>query len=387
MLREVCHPGLCQRTVEDPEAALAAAAERLQKGPVRGPVVDRRGRVRTGTVREADLYAALAGSDVDPYAARRAAGRDRFARRRRRRTVPAPAVAASRRSTGINLARFLATSCVEARLPWAPDSPVAGRADALAAFVTERAASFAPFSPEVVASSSLTALCADWPPTPRPEAVPYAGPDVPVLVLAGRVDLRTPLEDARRTAAQYPNAQLLAVRDVGHSVLDSDVTRLRARRDGRVPGGRSVVPCPRAQSGVPSRRTRPPTLGALRPTALSGLAGRTLSAVTVTLTGIGFDVAASPPDGTTRYPGLRGGYVRGTGRSLQLVRAEWIRGVRISGRLDSNGRGTLTRDRPGARNDHLHARRRPRQARRARVHPRLTLDEPSRGSDPLEGLE
>ncbi len=33
--------------------------------------------------------------------------------------------------------------------------------------------------------------------------------------------------------------------------------------------------------------------------------------------------------------------MRGTGRSLQLVRAEWIRGVRVSGRLDSNGRGTL----------------------------------------------
>ena len=42
------------------------------------------------------------------------------------------------------------------------------------------------------------------------------------------------------------------------------------------------------------------------------------------------------------YALLRGGYIRGTATSLQLVNAEWIRGVRVSGRLDDNGRGTLT---------------------------------------------
>ena len=91
----------------------------------------------------------------------------------------------------------------------------------------------------------------------------------------------------------------------------------------------------------PRRTRRPRSARCARPRS-TGIAGRTISAVTVTLTGIGFDLAASPPDGTTRYPGLRGGYVRGTGRSLQLVDAEWIRGVRVSGRLDDNGRGTLT---------------------------------------------
>ena len=67
VLREVCFPGLCHATVRDPEAALAAAAERLQDGAVRGPLVDRSGRVKTGAVRERDLYAALAASDLDPY--------------------------------------------------------------------------------------------------------------------------------------------------------------------------------------------------------------------------------------------------------------------------------------------------------------------------------
>ena len=209
-----------------------------------------------------------------------------------------------------------------------------------------------------------------------------------MLVLAGRADLRTPLEDARRTAAQYPNAQLLAVRDVGHSVLDSEVSGCVLAATVGFLRGHAVEPVAVWPSPAcrPSR-TRPRRSARCARPRCPALAGRTLSAITVTLTGIGFDIAASPPDGTTRYPGLRGGYVRGTGRSLQLVHAEWIRGVRVSGRLDSNGRGTLRVTGAGARNDHLHARRRPRQARRARVHPRLTLDEPSRGSDPLEGLE
>ena len=96
-----------------------------------------------------------------------------------------------------------------------------------------------------------------------------------------------------------------------------------------------------APSRSPRRTRRPRSARCARP-ALDGVAGRTISAVTVTLTGIGFDLAASPPDGTTRYPGLRGGYIRGSARSLQLVNAEWIRGVRVSGRVDDNGRGTLT---------------------------------------------
>ena len=67
VLREVCFPGLCHQTLRDPTAALAAAAERLQDGAVRGPLVDRSGRIRTASIRERDLYAALIASDLDPY--------------------------------------------------------------------------------------------------------------------------------------------------------------------------------------------------------------------------------------------------------------------------------------------------------------------------------
>ena len=90
VLREVCFPGLCHATVRDPEAALAAAAERLRDGAVRGPLVDRSGRVKAGIVRERDLYSAARRQRSRPVPARRPAGGDRLAGRRRRRPAAAP---------------------------------------------------------------------------------------------------------------------------------------------------------------------------------------------------------------------------------------------------------------------------------------------------------
>ena len=214
----------------------------------------------------------------------------------------------------------------------------------------------------------------------------YAGPDVPVLVLSGRADLRTPLEDARRTAAQYPRAQVLAVPGVGHSVLTTDISgcALAARSRSCAPSrsrsarGRRAERAPRPSP----RRTRRPRSARFARPRLDGVAGRTISAVTVTLTGIGFDLAASPPDGTTRYPGLRGGYVRGSARSLQLVNAEWIRGVRVSGPARRQRARHADRERrPGERDDHLHPQRRTRRDRRSRLHPALNRPGIGRASD------
>ena len=39
VLKEVCFPGPCDATVRDPDAALTAAVERLQRGSIRGPLV------------------------------------------------------------------------------------------------------------------------------------------------------------------------------------------------------------------------------------------------------------------------------------------------------------------------------------------------------------
>jgi hypothetical protein len=93
----------------------------------------------------------------------------------------------------------------------------------------------------------------------------------------------------------------------------------------------------------------PATIGALRPQLLSGLPGRTFSAVSVTLSGLAYDLAfTSASSGTLRRAGLRAGYSRTSRSSLELHGVEWIRGVRISGRLGRQGTGTLTVSGPSA---------------------------------------
>jgi pimeloyl-ACP methyl ester carboxylesterase len=345
VLREVCTPGLCRRTVSDPGDTLDDAVARVRRGAVRGPLVRPSGRVDGLAVTESLVLALLVASDTSPglraglpAALKSLAEGD---------AAPLLHLTQITRSgtDDIDEARLLATLCTETRLPWSPESAVATRQAALDAFLAERGAAFAPFSPAALVEDSTADLCLRWPPTPRPETVALAGPDVPVLILSGRDDLRTPLEDARRTAAQYPNARLLAVPGVGHSVLRTDPAGCARAGVVAFLRGRTVSAC--APAGLPAAPYAPATVGALPPTRLPGVAGRTLSALTVTLTGIAFDVAAHGRR-TFRLPGLRSGYVRGTRRALRLHDVEWLRGVFVSGRLDSRGRGTLSVNGPAS---------------------------------------
>lgn len=347
VLREVCYPGICHETVEAPEDALEAAVERLGDGALRGPLVTPNGRVRTASVSQVSLYNLIAASDLSPLL--RAGLPAAIASLAAGDAAPLihlvqVTVGDEGSSGGSAISRLLATSCVEARLPWAPDSPIASREDALKAFVAARTAAFEPFDPEVVLGSSLAELCASWPPTPKPEGVPYGGPDVPVLVIAGRQDLRTPLESARRTLAQYPNAKLLAVRSAGHSVLSTDFTG--CARTGMIAflRGQEIRLCSqisaRDRAALPAGPFIPASLSGLRATGTSGKAGRTFSAVRVTLTGIAFDTTGIDLDKSFRLPGLRSGYVTGKGSTLTLHGVEWVRGVKVSGTLRGSS-GTL----------------------------------------------
>jgi hypothetical protein len=92
---------------------------------------------------------------------------------------------------------------------------------------------------------------------------------------------------------------------------------------------------------IPAAPYAPGSLAALRATKLPGVAGRTFSAVTVTLTGVGYDTLA----GLQRFPGLRGGSVRVRGSRLELHDVEWVTGVRVSGTITER-RSALTVDGP-----------------------------------------
>ncbi len=345
VLREVCFPGLCSRTVTDPDEALAAAASRLQDGALRGPLVSPSGRVRTERVRERDLYTVLSASDLSPglraglpaAIASLAAG-DAAPLLHLVTVVPAGDGDAGE----INSARLLATACIESRLPWAPDSPVASRADALRAFVAERMDEFAPFSPETVLGGSITQPVRDLAADSRARARGVCGPGRPGARAVGPRRPAHPAGGRAPDGAAVPEGH--GPRGARRRPLGPVLRRFRLRPRRRASRSCAAAPSRSAggQASLPAAPYAPATLAGLRPTSLPGVAGRTISAVGVTLTGIGFDTLIAGSRGTVRLPGLRAGWVRASRQSLELHGVEWIRGVRVSGRLDSRGRGKVT---------------------------------------------
>ena len=131
-----------------------------------------------------------------------------------------PGAAARAQPTRLSTAAFLAARCADTPVPWTADTPPAGRVAALEA-AAAAAAARGPFTAASVASLSPVVPCVGWPEAGAARASAPL-PDVPVLILSGEDDLRTPLEGARRFAAALPRAQVLTVPHRGHSVITGD---------------------------------------------------------------------------------------------------------------------------------------------------------------------
>src|SRR5262249_4811464 len=107
-------------------------------------------------------------------------------------------------------------------------------------------------------------------------------PDMPVLVLVGEADLRTPVENAAALTRGLPQAATLTVPQEGHGVADQECAQTAIARflvDLAAPLFRlcdDVTPLPLQPVPV-SLAARPEAPG------LTGLAGRTLTAVYRTL--------------------------------------------------------------------------------------------------------
>jgi pimeloyl-ACP methyl ester carboxylesterase len=364
MLREVCRPAACRRSVGDAGAALTRAATHVRRHLVIGPVVAPNGRHRTVLVSQRLLYALLGTSDLSPAlrsglpAALKSLSRGDAAPLLHLATLPSRAGAdltlpRTDASGDVNVARFLATSCIEGRLPWDPAAPVAGRLDALHAFGAAQAGAFAPFDAQIVLADSTASLCATWPPTPAPPAVPVAGPDVPVLILSGRDDLRTPLEDAAHSAQEYPHAQLLDVPDVGHDVLGSDLTGCAQRAIVDFLAGRTAAKCAQHER-IPPAGYLPATIAHLRPETATGRAGRTFRAVRLSFAAVQRDsvLRLFAGGGAGPVPGLRAGWARLTKRRVSLHGYSLFRGMRVGGAVTKAG-GAVTVSGPDAADGRL----------------------------------
>jgi pimeloyl-ACP methyl ester carboxylesterase len=351
-LRSLCR-GRCPWT-SDPVADLESLVARLERGQLRGRVIDARGRPQLRRLTRVDVFTILFAGDFDPLlraafpgAVRAALQRDPtplLRLRRRAFTVDAEPPPPRVLSTGV----YAATTCEELALPWTRSTPP-DRAErhrqAAARAATIPDAEFEPFDRATALASDSLKLCERWPAAPlAPRFGPGPLPDVPVLLLEGEDDVRTPVENAQRVAALFPHSSLVVAPATGHSALGSDFGGCTLRAFARFFEDRPVATHCRAgrvfkPSPPPPRRLA--DVSPLRDT--SGRRGRTLAAVSLTLKDVAEDSITElifdiDNPVIARGGGLRAGrYSLESRGALELDGVEFIPGVSVSGRLEHFG--------------------------------------------------
>jgi pimeloyl-ACP methyl ester carboxylesterase len=338
VLRAICARGRCPFT-RDPAGDLTKLTARLERAPLQGRWIDSHGRAHRVAVRATQLFALLLDTDTNPLV------RARFpAAVRSAVTGDATPLIALLRSgvredgdDGVNVALYVATRCEDGDVPWPDGTPIAQRAAATEAALAALApGSLAPFHPATLRATGLLDICRAWPESPiRQPSVPL--PDVPVLILSGDEDLRTPRSEALALAARLPRARLLTVPTAGHSALGADETSCAARAVEAFLAARPVRDCRAPRERIfPPEPLAPTALAAVRPAAgLPPRVGRTLEAVR--LTWKAFDDASNIAflRGLAGYDpsfgGLRAGSVRADDDGLHLRGYSFVPGVTLTG--------------------------------------------------------
>ena len=351
-LRTLCRAG-CSAFTPDPVADVAALVRRLARAPLRGRVVLANGAVRRSRLEREDLFVVLLAGDLNPAvragfpgAVRAALDGDAAPLLRLRDRAyavdgapPPPQV--------LSAMLYTAATCEETPFPWArtaPPDPAARRAAAAAVAAALPDSAFFPFDRATAVNNDLVDLCGRWPAAPAAPAFgPGPLPDVPVLLLEGEDDLRTPVENARRVAAGFPGARLLVAPATGHSALGGDVSGCATAAFGRFMQGRSFsTTCPRTGRDFLASPPPPAGIGRLpRAAGVEGVRGRVLTAISRTLHDLAFDAIA----GLIMEPGVRdfahgGGLRAGSYRldsrgDLLLRRLAFVPGLRLDGRIRS----------------------------------------------------
>jgi pimeloyl-ACP methyl ester carboxylesterase len=353
VLEEQCAHGACRNATRDPVADVGALVRRINAGgPLRGDYYDADGRKRATRYSTPDeLSFLIIAGDLNPFlqaalpAAISAARRGDTAQLMRlRRIGQGGQTSQEDLSVGLNAT----TGCTDVALPFDPAAGVADRAaqaqEALAAIPPT---DYDPFDAQTVLRTSYVDDCLAWP----GDAIraPFTGPlpDVPALLLGGRLDTRTPLENARATAQELPHSTIVALKGSGHDALDSDITGCTAQALARFIEDVSVGhPCLDRDNGVAPLPLPPRALADFRSApGVGGGRGRALFAVLDTITDARLAALQTLFAGLqVRGGGLRGGSFSGQasfeGR-LRLRRYAFVPGLRVSGSL-STSEGTIS---------------------------------------------
>jgi len=388
VVRARCARRACRRGSKSPVADVVTLAGRLERGPIRGAIVDASGRRRSRRFDAFDLFEALGGTLASPSPTDQwgAPGQIRNARRGdaapllRAREMAGwyadlgVSPDASRRR--FSVAAYAASVCEESDLPWPRDAALGDRqasASALAHGLPPR--TFQPFGPRTALASPLIALCRSWPVASAPPDPPPVLPAIPTLIMAEEQSLVAPVAHAEAVARLIPGARVLRIPGSA-SEIDLEIEcvgpAVRALLAGRAPPTSCRPPRDR-----PSAEPAPPlSLADVDPEpGTTGRAGRTLAAVRLTLRDGAaviparffvrvFTAPEAGPDELVRLYGrpvhtgaLRHGTYRlGFRRARFALReASYVPGVRITGSLapfdrssPSRSRGTLSVRGPAA---------------------------------------
>lgn len=364
VLRDLCAGARCNGITTDPVADLNALVKKIESRPLRGFVVGGDGRPRARLFGRTAIFSVLLEGDFDPTLraefpaavhaalAGDAAPMLRLANRAQvDNYFPDPPLVFS---PGL----YATTTCEDGPLPWDPALTFGDRwqvAFSQATAIPDT--SFAPFDRALARANDTLRLCAPWPASGSlspPDSRPL--PDVPTLILGGAADLRTPFDNDRALAARLPRASMVVVPNVGHSVLDSDLSGCADDATRAFFAGLPVPPtCSRASQFIqgfladvlfPPTPVPPRSFAVLAtPRSLPGRPGRTVRAVELSF----FDAVVALL-GTTfaeekrvfRIGGLRAGRLVARSRPkvrLRLDRYSYVQGVWVSARLgDLSGR-------------------------------------------------
>jgi pimeloyl-ACP methyl ester carboxylesterase len=349
VLRSLCGR-VCAWTA-DPVDDLHRLVRRIgaRGGTLRGSVVNADGRRRHARLSRVDVFSVLLAGDFDPTLRAAFPGAVDAALhgdaapmlRLRRRAFEIDAAPPPPRE--LSSAVYAATTCEEVSMPWprtTPPDPAERHRLAAANAAAIPDAQFGPFDRGTALESDVLELCESWPAAPvAPDLGSGPPPDVPVLLVEGADDLRTPLENAQHLAQSFPRARVVVAPDTGHSAIGNDFSGCAQRAFARFVQNRPVPSrCRRVRKAFPADPPPPRRLSAVLPLAgTPGIRGRALAAMKLTLRDVAEDSLTTLVFGSSdraRGGGLRAGRYRiGADNTLELDGVSFVPGVTVTGRI------------------------------------------------------
>ena len=347
VLQELCRGGFCKGATKDPVADMQATVARMANGPLTGSVYTIKGKRQAASINASTLFTLLLIGDFEsglrsvvPSAVRSAAQGDPQPLLRMQKLIEPPPNPQAPELTEFSTGLWLATVCAELPFPWDPNTPEGERrAQARDRAALLDPALFNPFDQFTALTWDMIEMCEHWPVSRRPAFGDLGSVTAPTLLVNGKTDLRTPVENAERMAAQLPNATVLSIPEVGHSVGGSDPTGCAPEAIDDFIAGRAQQPCDEVPDRLKIRKLAPTDINALTPpSGTSGKRGRTARAVDLTI----HDVLDELDLFYAGRGGLRGGAFEIGDTDVVYRALVYVPGVKISGRLHAfTHRGTL----------------------------------------------